>query len=266
MFRGRIFVAAVFAVVITAGLAVCGPAQAHASAPRASSLHAATASHRTSALTPCSSIRTIPGWFGIYSACSSVNGEFLQLTNTSVWDVLYLQVRYPSSVYMTISTPRTDSALMDLAEELEFPARTGSTYALVPPGATLSTWSVNRTPVRLFISVENYYTTWNVAASGLVSAIQDHVLPLWSEAESIIACADYVHSLPRPINQWKPNSPEFWNSFANVASCYDAFHGWSEALGGVGEKAIIDDAEHDTAPFFDNLLKFIDLVGEDIFH
>jgi hypothetical protein len=264
MFRGRIFAAAAFAVMITAGLTATESIQAGGFGAKNGSLHAVTVAYRTPASPSCSPIPSIAHWSWVYSACESVNDTFLRLTNTSVWDDLLLQVRYPSRVHLTITWPETDSPLLDLVEELEFPASIGSYAVLVvPPGSTLSATSLNGTPVRLFISVDQYYTPWNVAAEGLVDTVQDYVAPGLSEAESILACSKYVHSLPGQLNQWQATSPEFWNSFANAIQCRGAFHGWSELIGG-GEKGIIDDAEHDTDPFFDNLFKFIDLAGEEL--
>jgi hypothetical protein len=249
MFRGRTFAAAAFVVVITAGLTAATSAQASASSSQATCYH----------------ISNLRGWSGIYNACTSINGTFLEMTNTSVWDDLTLQVRYPSSAFLTVSEPHTDSAMLNLAEEVEFPARASTNEVIVPPGSTLIATSLNGTAVRLFISVDQYHTPWNVAAEGLADTIQDHLYPAWSEAESIAACANFVHSLPGQFNQWQPSSPAFWNNFANALPCRDAFHGWSDFING-GEKGLLDDAEHDTDPFFDYIYKFIDLAGEEIFH
>jgi hypothetical protein len=106
-----------------------------------------------------------------------------------------------------------------------------------------------------------------VTGAGLVDAIKDYVEPEVSEAESIAACAEYVHSLPRQINQWLPGTLEFWNSFAKVAACSSAFRGWSEAIGGGGEKAVLKGAEAATDSFWDDVLPdLVDLIGEEIFH
>jgi hypothetical protein len=265
MFRGRTFAVAAFAVVITAGLTASASAQAAGSGRQAASLHAVTMSYQKPASPLCLQMTNLRGWGGIYSACTSISGTYLRLTNTSVWDDLILQVRRPSAAFLVVSEPDTGSALLNLAEELEFPGRVSTNEVVVPPGSTLTATSLNESIVRLSISVDQYHTPWNVAAEGLADTIQGHVFPAWSEADSIVGCANYVHSLPGQLNQWQPSSPEFWNSMVSALQCRDAFHGWSDLFGG-GEKTIIDDAEHDTDPFFDYLFRFLDLAGEEIFH
>ena len=268
MFRGRPFAAVVFAVVTTAGLTIYGSGQAASAATQTGRLHAVVAAHRAPALPPCFHIANLAGWAGIYSACASFNGTYLQVTNTSVWDVLQFQVPQGELLpLMTILAPQTGSRLLNLAEELEIPHPNGGWYALVPPGSTLTATSRSGRPLRLLIAVNYPDTTLNVTAAGLVDAIKDRIVPGLSEAESVVACAEYVHSLPRQINQWLPDSPEFWNSFAKVAACSSAFHSWSEAIGGGGEKVILDDAETATDGFWDDLLpKLVSFIGDVVFH
>jgi hypothetical protein len=262
MFRGRSFAAVVIAVVITAGLAVYGSGQAASAATQAGR------QHRAPAAPLCLHFANLQGWSGIYWACRSFNGTYLQVTNTSVWDVLELQVPQGELLpLMTISAPNTGSGLLNLAEEEEIPHPNGGSYALVPPGSTLIATAWSDEPLRMLISVNYAETALDVTAAGLVDAVKDHVAPGWSEAESIVSCAESVHSLPRQINQWLPSTVQFWNSFAQVASCYSAFRGWSEAIGGGGEKAVIKGAEVATDSFWDDLLPdLVDFIDETIFH
>jgi hypothetical protein len=107
----------------------------------------------------------------------------------------------------------------------------------------------------------------NITATGLFDVLLDKVSPLASAAAAVVGCAEYVSSLHRQLNLWRPNSPEFWNNFANVADCSNAFKSWSKAIGAGGEKAVIDDAVRDTDGFFDDWLpKLISLLGEELFH
>jgi hypothetical protein len=215
---------------------------------------------------PCNSISPLAGWVGIYTACDNSSGTFTQLTNNSEWDVLLLQV--PSGAvlpHMTVSLPQ-GSSLADLVEQAEFGNPVGSDYAVVPPGATLSSMSPDSTPVHLDVGVDFTETGENVTAMGLVDVVADKVNPAQSEAEAIVTCADYVRSLPQQINQSQPSSPEFWNNFSSAAECHSAFSSASDALDS-GESTILEDAADATGDFFDDILpKLVSLVSEMIFH
>jgi hypothetical protein len=273
MFRGRPFSAVVFAALIAAGITACGPGQAAGAVPRTSHLKAVVLAHQEPTLPSCSRIKNLRGWSGVYSACAGLNGTFLQVINTSVWGVLSFEV--PQGValpLMTVSMPQTGSELLNLAERVEIPGANGGWYvgssALVPPGSTLSVRSLDG-PVRLFIGVNYLDTSVSAAAEGLVDAIKNYLAPTLSDAESAVACAESVARLPQ-INQWLPNSPEFWNSFDEVAvkaaACSDAFRSWSEAIG-VGDRTIIADAEHESTGFWDDLLpRLVSLVSDDLAH
>lgn len=214
---------------------------------------------------PCNPVEPLAGWSGIYDACVSSNGTFTQLTNNSDWEVLLLQVPAGGSVPHLNVTLGQGGQLEELVEQTEFREPIGSAYALVPPHATLTSTSVDGTPVHLDISIDFTFTAQNVTAMGLVSLIQDKVNPVGSEASAIVNCAEYVHSLPEQINQSQPSSPSFWNNFVNTAQCYDAFRTASAAIG-VGETAVIDDAAAETSGFFDEILpKLVGLVSETIF-
>ena len=251
MRRGVRFAAFGSAVVVVTALTACGPSSSSSS---------------SSAVTqPCNTEAASAGWSQIYSVCENSSGTFTRLTNTSEWDVLLLQVPQGSvAPIMSVGLPQ-ESSLADLVEQKEFFAPIGSDYALVPPGATLSSSSADATPVHLTISVDFSSTAENVSALGLVDVVEDKVNPTQSEAQAIVTCANYVRGLPEQINQSQPSSPQFWNNFADTAECSNAFSSASDALG-TAESTILDDAEDATSDFFDDILpKLISLAADTIF-
>jgi hypothetical protein len=278
MLRRTPFAAVVVAIAITAGLTAYGSAgnsgQARAAVLPITSRHdvGGSLSVRRSTRADesfCKPIPALPGWYGIYSACASATDAFTQLTNESESGVLDLWVPAGESIpYMSISAPQTGWGLLNLVEEREFsvPIRGYLSSVEVPPESTLTSISFSG-PVHLYISVGFSATLLNIAATGLFDVVKDSVNPVASKAAAIVACAEYANSLHRQLNQWRPDSPEFWNNFANVADCSNAFKGWSEAIGGDGERTIIEDAASDTDGFFDDVLpKLISLLAEDLFH
>lgn len=283
MLRRTPFAAVVVAIAITTGMTAYGSAgnsgQARAAVLPITNRHdigessdvgrSARADRSTGADESfCNPISTLRGWSGIYSACASATGAFTQLTNKSESGVLLLWVPAGESIpYMSISAPQTGWGLLNLVEEREFsvPIRGYLSSVEVPPESTLTSISLSG-PVHLYIAVDFSATLVNIAATGLFDVVQDSVNPLASKAAAIVACAEYVSSLHRQLNLWRPNSPEFWNNFAIVADCSNAFKGWSEAIGGGGKTTIIEDAARDTDGFFDDVLpKLISLLGEDVF-
>jgi len=158
-------------------------------------------------------------------------------------------------------------------QQAEFPGSSGGAYALVPPGATLTSESQDGSPLDLTLSIDFSSTAGNVTAMGLVNVIGDRINPGEAEAHAIVTCASYVDSLPDQINQTQPSSAEFWNNFASTAECSQAFQTASDALKLSGETVatqdseIADDAESITSDFFDDVLpKLISLAADAVFH
>jgi hypothetical protein len=225
----------------------------------------------------CNSIATLPGWSGLYTACVNAGDTYTQLTNASEWEVLILQVPAGASVPgMSVCLPG-GSGLTDLVVQAEFLSScneggSGADYAVLPPGATLTSTSADGAPIHLTINIDYPATSENVTATGLADVIGERINPAQANVQAIITCANYVRSLPE-INQSQPSSPEFWNAFADTTDCSQAFSTVSDALGLSGESAAADDskvasaAEDITEGFFDDTLpKLATLVGEALFH
>lgn len=137
IFRGRSFAAVIFTGVITAGLTVYGSGQAASAATQNRPPHAVVA-HRAPTAPSCFHIANLAGRSGIYSACASLNGTYLRVTNTSLFDVLDLQVPQGELLpFMTVGPPNTGSELLNLAEEQEMPRPNCCLYVLVRPGRRL---------------------------------------------------------------------------------------------------------------------------------
>ena len=221
----------------------------------------------------CDPLPVMSNWTGFYTACANASRTYGRLTNVSDWDVLLLQVPAGVTAPSMDMSPPAGSSLADLVEQAEFPGSSGGSYALVPPGATLTSASQDGSPLNLTLSIDFSSTAGNVTAMGLVNVIGDRMNPGEAEAHAIVTCASYVDSLPDQINQTQPNSAEFWNNFASTAECSQAFQTASDALDLSGETAatqdseIAEDAENITSHFFDDVLpKLISLAADAVFH
>jgi hypothetical protein len=286
MFRGARFCAAVLTVAATTGVIACGSPVSSAQGPGASrqmtgsphrggSGSAGTGGRSADNIVltglPCIPIAAWPGWSEIYTQCASPNHALAQMTNisnSSGWDVVLLfQVPLGEELRWSISPPYEGSQPISTVMEKVFPRPLQSGYALVPPGSTLTSESVNGTPVHLTFRIDYPATAEEVTTAELVGMVEDEINPLGSEAQAIANCANAVNNLPTQINQWRPSSPDFWATVANLPACYHAFHTAAAAISKDDETTVIDDAADGTRGFFEDLLSKLGLLGvEDLFH
>ncbi|HTX27657.1 MAG TPA: hypothetical protein VME19_11620 [Streptosporangiaceae bacterium] len=219
----------------------------------------------------CFPIAAWPGWSEIYTQCASPNHTLARMTNisnSSGWDVvLVFQVPPGEELRWSISPPYGGSEPISTVMEKVFPRPLQPGYALVPPGSTLTSESVNGTPVHLVFRIDYPATAEEVTTAELVGIVQDEINPLGAEEQAIANCALAVNNLPEQINQWRPSSPDFWATVANLPACYHAFHTAAAAISKDDETTVIDDAADGTRGFFEDLLSKLSLLGvEDIFH
>jgi len=69
--------------------------------------------------------------------------------------------------------PPAGSSMAALVEQVEFPGSSGSSYAVIPPGATVTSQSQNGSPLNVTLSIDFSATAGNVTAMGLVNVIGD---------------------------------------------------------------------------------------------
>jgi hypothetical protein len=153
----------------------------------------------------------------------------------------------------------------------EFPGATSGSHAIVAPGGTLTATSLDGAPVHLTIGTDLVETFANVSAMGLASVVEDRVNPGQAEAEAIVACANYVGSLPQQDIP-RTTAAEFWNDFSKTAQCSHAFRTAAGALGLGGDSLsqdsdIAGEAESATGDFFADVWPNLpELVTEELFH
>jgi hypothetical protein len=196
-----------------------------------------------------------------------MRGTTLDLINTSIWEVLRLQVPSDAPGQSMVELDPGGSDLAAQVERTEFPRPVTSVVtAVVPPGASVVSGSVNATPAQLLVSIDYPATTANVAAMGLTGIVLDKVEPVQSEVQAIVDCANYVRSQSAQISQWMPTSLAFWDTFANVSDCHTALSGASKALhDGESDTAgtAIDRLAGFTEDFFSDILPKIIGLGAD---
>jgi len=234
--------------MIGAALAACGP---------------------TNTSQQCNPIQTLSNWSGYYQACENSSDTYFKLSNSTGYDVFYLDVPVGDAVPYLHVVPPGGSGLDDLVEQTEFPESSGTTYAVVPPNGTLIAQS-NGAPIHLMIAIDASATTENVAALGLADVIKDRVDPSEAEAEAIVECADYARSITT-VNSSDLNSEEFWDSFQGATACSDAYHSAAVALGvngddeGSDDDGALGDLEDSTKDFFEEVLpKLAELFSGDL--
>jgi hypothetical protein len=242
------------------GLAVCGSASGSVLVDDAPSL-------------VCITLNPLPALTGEYEACVAPGGTYLWLKNISPNnDVLFLQVPAGEPVPLLEVFQPSGSSLADRMERAEFRGSFGGNVAVVPPGATFTATSFSRSPVHLWIGIDDAPSIQNIFVMGLVGVVAGKINPAQANVEAILACASYVRSLPESRNA-PPNSQAFWDRFLGAYQCSQAFRSVADVihLGGesaaVADRTIADDAAEDIGDFLGDIWpRLLVLFSEALFH
>ncbi len=261
--------AAALVAVIAIGLAACG-SSGGGSSGNGSTTNGDNAAN--GAGSTCNPIAPASGFAGYYTACVNSGDTYFRLTNDTQW-VFILQVPAGAALPVLTTTPPGGSSLADMVIQEEFRSVTSADYAIVAPGGRLTATSLDGAPVHLTIGTDLVATAANVSAIGLVDVIGSRVNPSQAEAQAIVACSDYVRSLPQQDIQSQPTTAQFWNDFSGTAECSHAFSTASDALGLGGDSVstqdsdVVSDAEGFTSDFFEDVLpRLMELATETLFH
>jgi hypothetical protein len=273
--------AAALAVTMTVGLAACGSSGGSSGGSPGNGGSTESGgnggngrSGGNAAAAACNSVQTLPAFAGDYTECVNSSDTFLRLVNTTQWDVFLLRVPEGDAVPVLSTVPPQGTSLADLVVREQFPGTISGDYAvLAPEGGTLTATALGGTPIHLTIGVDLPAVAANVSAIGLADVVASRVNPTQAEAQAIVACSDYVRSLPQQDVQSQPTAAQFWNDFSGTTECSDAFRTASDALGLSGDDVntqdsdILSEVESATSDFFEDVLpKLAEVATETLFH